>query len=458
MSRIGVALLLSLVLGNAVAPVAGADLITYLPMNEGSGSTAANVGSGGSTYDGTFNSFYGSYDSNLGDLGLTTWNDPVWATGRFGGGVQFSGAATPYANGVDFWCDVTGNNLNVAGGGGLNAASNATVSMWVKWQGTQPQMLSSDSNTTNQYGIVLARGSTQNPVIGLNYDGNPATAPGLRYGLSQWMGGADDADDHGGGYGMPQNGNPFTPPGDNTWANIVTTYGDGKVRMYMNGTFLREIDGSLDDDSSQTLTIGGMIDYRPGQAIQLGPSNSTVDDFGVFGATLTVGEAKAIFNVPSLAALGGYDLGTMNTLFELNGTASVTIGDLKWNCITGLTGHAAGDAWTAGGRYFVQLGDDGSGVVAAQALNPGDANGDGVVDINDLSKLLANYDKTGMQWADGDFDANGIVDINDLSKVLANYDRTFSAPAGVRAVPEPGSLALLAAGLALLACAWRKRT
>jgi hypothetical protein len=45
----------------------------------------------------------------------------------------------------------------------------------------------------------------------------------------------------------------------------------------------------------------------------------------------------------------------------------------------------------------------------------GDANFDGTVDIRDLSKVLTNYDRTGMAWADGDFDANGTVDIQDLT-------------------------------------------
>jgi probable HAF family extracellular repeat protein len=88
---------------------------------------------------------------------------------------------------------------------------------------------------------------------------------------------------------------------------------------------------------------------------------------------------------------------------------------------------------------------------------PGDANLDGVVDINDLGKVLTNYDKTGMTWSDGDFDGSGTVDIQDLGKVLTNYDKTASAAVGIRAVPEPGTLALLAAGLALLVCAGRKR-
>ena len=46
------------------------------------------------------------------------------------------------------------------------------------------------------------------------------------------------------------------------------------------------------------------------------------------------------------------------------------------------------------------------------------------MDINDLSKVLTNYDKTGMTWAQGDFNGDGTVDINDLSNVLTNYDKT----------------------------------
>ena len=82
----------------------------------------------------------------------------------------------------------------------------------------------------------------------------------------------------------------------------------------------------------------------------------------------------------------------------------------------------------------------------------GDANGDGVVDINDLSVVLTNYDKsTGMNWSTGDFNGDGKVDINDLSVVLTNYNHSLSSSAaGMAAVPEPGSLLLLmlaAAGL-----------
>ena len=89
---------------------------------------------------------------------------------------------------------------------------------------------------------------------------------------------------------------------------------------------------------------------------------------------------------------------------------------------------------------------------------PGDANLDGKVDINDLTIVLSHYGQsTGMSWSTGDFIGDGTVNINDLTIVLANYNRT-ARRAALAAVPEPGTWALLAAGLvALSARAWRER-
>ncbi len=72
----------------------------------------------------------------------------------------------------------------------------------------------------------------------------------------------------------------------------------------------------------------------------------------------------------------------------------------------------------------------------------GDANGDGLVDDNDLSLLLANWGKdTG--WDRGEFSGAAPVDDNDLSLLLANW--TGSGSSGL-VVPEPASLALLGLG------------
>ena len=52
----------------------------------------------------------------------------------------------------------------------------------------------------------------------------------------------------------------------------------------------------------------------------------------------------------------------------------------------------------------------------------GDLDGDGDVDLADLSQMLANYGLTeGAVYEDGDLDGDGDVDLADLSALLANY-------------------------------------
>ncbi len=96
--------------------------------------------------------------------------------------------------------------------------------------------------------------------------------------------------------------------------------------------------------------------------------------------------------------------------------------------------------------------------VITNARLPGDANGDGRVDVNDLTIVLSHFGQTGATWAQGEFTGDGTVDVNDLTIVLAHFGQTAGASAGPpAAVPEPCALALLIAGLAgLLAFAWRK--
>jgi hypothetical protein len=89
----------------------------------------------------------------------------------------------------------------------------------------------------------------------------------------------------------------------------------------------------------------------------------------------------------------------------------------------------------------------------------GDANLDGVVNDDDVTIVGATYAPGVAQpsWALGDFDYNGFVDDDDVTLLGVFYDPDAAplggAPAepgavGVAAVPEPGSVALLVAGLA----------
>ena len=86
------------------------------------------------------------------------------------------------------------------------------------------------------------------------------------------------------------------------------------------------------------------------------------------------------------------------------------------------------------------------------ATLPGDANLDGRVDVNDLTIVLSHFGQTGAAWAQGEFTGDGKVDVNDLTIVLANFGQSGGSSAGMAAVPEPASMAMLAA--LLLAAAW----
>ena len=82
---------------------------------------------------------------------------------------------------------------------------------------------------------------------------------------------------------------------------------------------------------------------------------------------------------------------------------------------------------------------------------PGDANRDGIVDGEDATILATNWQTlTGATWGMGDFNDDGAVNDFDATILAANWQTSAAA-----AVPEPGSLALLLAGLVSLAL-WRR--
>jgi len=55
---------------------------------------------------------------------------------------------------------------------------------------------------------------------------------------------------------------------------------------------------------------------------------------------------------------------------------------------------------------------------------PGDVNGDGSVDLSDLSILLSNYGKSGMQRINGDLNNDTNVNLSDWSQLLANFGKS----------------------------------
>ena len=86
-------------------------------------------------------------------------------------------------------------------------------------------------------------------------------------------------------------------------------------------------------------------------------------------------------------------------------------------------------------------------------LVAGDANGDGRVNNEDAALLAAHWLSTDAGWTDGDFNGDGIVNDIDASLLAANWQQSAAASS---TVPEPCA-AMLAALLGFLLIAIRRR-
>ena len=83
----------------------------------------------------------------------------------------------------------------------------------------------------------------------------------------------------------------------------------------------------------------------------------------------------------------------------------------------------------------------------------GDADLNGLVNLNDFNRLATNFGLVGAVWTDGDFDYNGTVGLGDYNLMAANFGLA-AAPDGptpedwtqlAAAVPEPLSASVLTA-------------
>ncbi len=81
---------------------------------------------------------------------------------------------------------------------------------------------------------------------------------------------------------------------------------------------------------------------------------------------------------------------------------------------------------------------------------PGDATGDGIVDVADLGIVGANFGCTDCTAAEGDFTGDGNVDVADLGILGANWSAAQAAGSAAALVPEPATAGLVLAGLPLL--------
>jgi hypothetical protein len=171
--------------------------------------------------------------------------------GVAGGALGFNGAASQY--------------VNVTGGGGLNAANRGTISLWVKWAGTQ------DADCCGSFGAVLARqgnGLFSDNILALNA-ANPATARIV------WR----------------QSGGPApvlitgtTAVGTN-WHHVVITFAPGSSTLYLDGLPQGSAGGTgLNNNAGVPLSIGAWAGDGAGF------STASLDDVAIWDKPLTAAQ------------------------------------------------------------------------------------------------------------------------------------------------------------------------
>jgi fibronectin-binding autotransporter adhesin len=255
---------------------------------------------------------------------------------------------------------------------------------------------------------------------------------------------------------------------------------DGGTLKYTGGannTFNRSITlgaggGVINQSGSDALYANGVIGGS-GPLTKTGAAALVLQGANTYSGITTVTAGTLELGVNAQDCVfhrGGVDIQGGKLVFDYASGSSTpaAIEDL-------LTASRGGGLWAAGplrnstaAATGMTLGwlDNGSGAVTVMATYPGDFNLDGVVNGPDLAVWKANFGASGAYWAAGDANYDGVVNAIDLNLWKQNFGKTVMSGSGVMAapasdvtpVPEPGTLALLAAALiGLLACGWGKR-
>ena len=195
--------------------------------------------------------------------------------------------------------------------------------------------------------------------------------------------------------------------------------------------------------SAAALTVAASGTVRVGGSGVLQLGRLAVEPGGLFEIGTTRVEVAA----------GGFDAANIRTAIAAGGSGG-----------TGITSVAVAAARAAGQSRAIGWLTDRDGVLALQLAAPGDIDLNGLVDVLDVSALLAAdrfNSGNAASWSEGDFNADGSFDILDVGELInANvFDRgpyeTVGSVVAAAAVPEPGIPAAVA--VSAFAVAWRAR-
>ncbi|MFM7243318.1 MAG: phosphodiester glycosidase family protein [Planctomycetaceae bacterium] len=286
----------------------------------------------------------------------------------------------------------------------------------------------------------------------------------------------------GGGMLVLDAGNTFTGPTD-VRAGTLRIAKAGALQFsptsVQDGAVLDVPDGVAPRTPSLTLargsTLSGSVSLGPAGIAMLevaaGANLSSAAVAVVTGGTVWAGGSGTL-RLGRLAVESGglFEIGTARVEVAAGGFDAMR---LRAAIVAGASGRsgitsAAVEAARAAGRpRAIGWRTEADGAVAFRLAAPGDVDLDGMVDILDVSTLIAAdlFDGGGpASWSDGDFNADGAFDILDIGELVGadvfdrgSYDTAGSAAVAV-AVPEPTlPTATVVIGACVVAAAWPAR-
>ena len=189
----------------------------------------------------------------------------------------------------------------------------------------------------------------------------------------------------------------------------------GSSYVVMNGTISTEFDGNtapLIKGTSGTVAVNGQNTYGGLTTVYAGELDVGPDARNpiLSGGGVDLQDGKLV-----LGCTNGTDGDTLRSTVQAdllagyNGTPKFAAGQIH-SSTAASTGTALGLDDTISHQLTI-----------ARAIY-GDANLDGKVSLLDLATVGANWNRTGMVWADGDFDYNGTVNLLDLAILGSNWN------------------------------------
>lgn len=222
-------------------------------------------------------------------------------------------------------------------------------------------------------------------------------------------------------------------------------------------------------DVAGNITVLGNLNWTSGQLGTTAATSLTVGNgSNAAGVVLGTGQDKTLqVHALTINANAKIDL-TDNAMIVDSGSvstiASLVAAGYADGALTGdgITSSSAASAATSMHKTavgYATAASVGITVFNGQSVDPasilvlytlaGDANLDREVDTIDFNSLAANFSQGGKFWFQADLNFDGIVDTQDFNALAANFGQSIGTAAPGVLIPEPASLALLAAGALL---------